>query len=154
MTARGHPTNLQTELDALRLATSSDFAAAAFAGGADRGIRWIGASGSVGERYRLLVEKESAADRGIAGWVVRHGRPFVVCGTESNAEGRRTKYPLLLAEKLTAIAAVPIRDGADVVGALLIGQRTERAYDPADTEMLEREAERRRLSAYAGGPVR
>lgn len=135
-------------LELLRARTSSDFAAVASSGQeADRMVRWICGSGNGNERFLHMKEK---AGTGIAGWVVRHGRPLAVRGTEEDAERRRREYPIMLAEHLLAAVAVPIRRAADIVGVLLIGSRTARDYAHAEVLLLEREAERF-AAACAGG---
>ncbi|TNJ65155.1 GAF domain-containing protein [Paenibacillus hemerocallicola] len=135
-------------LELLRARTSSDFAAVASSGQeADRMVRWICGSGNGNERFLHMKEKAGA---GIAGWVVRHGRPLAIGGTQEDAEQRRREYPIMLAENLLAAVAVPIRSAADIVGVLLIGSRTARDYVPAEVLLLEREADRY-AATCAGG---
>ncbi|TMV48098.1 GAF domain-containing protein [Paenibacillus mesophilus] len=136
-------------LELLRERTLSDFAAVAATGhDADRMIRWICGSGNANERFMHMKEK---AGMGIAGWVVRHGRPLVIRGTEPDAEKRRRDYPIMLAENLLAAAAIPIRSGAAVAGVLLVGSRTARDYTSADLALLEHEGEQGMEAIATGG---
>lgn len=126
-----------TQLELLRARTLSDFAAVASRQEADRVIRWTCGSGNGNERF--LQMKETIGS-GMAGWVMRHGRPFVVRSTEPGAEMMRRSYPIMLAENLYAAAAVPVPGGTDICMALLIGRRTVRDYSAADMQILEQVA--------------
>lgn len=132
--------DLLKQLEQLLARTSSDFAAIAAVGcEADRTIRWLCGSGNGNERFLQMKEKSGA---GIAGWVVRHGRPLAVRSKEPDAERRRRSYPIMLAESLHAAAAAPIRSDTDIVGVLLVGRRTDLDYTLSDMTVLEQEADR------------
>ncbi|MDF2725137.1 MAG: hypothetical protein K0Q59_4812 [Paenibacillus sp.] len=124
------------QLELLRKRTLSDFAAVASRQGDGRCIRWICGSGCGNERYLHIRE---TIGHGIAGIVLRHGRPVVVRGSEPDAERTRRSYPILLAEHLQAAAAVPV--AGDSLGmVLLIGRREPRDYSEDEMLLLEQAA--------------
>ncbi|MBO9605294.1 MAG: GAF domain-containing protein [Paenibacillaceae bacterium] len=137
-------TAIQQQLDRLRAATSSDFAGLAWFVPQEHRIRWLLASGNLGERYRNLALKPG---RGLSGQVIRLGRPVVLddSAPEAEVERLRHEYSILMVEQLHSFLAVPVAADGETRGALLIGSRQPRRFAPSDlpaaTEAAERIAE-------------
>lgn len=127
---------IQLELDALRIETGSDFSALAEVDRMLRRIEWKYVSGHLTDRY---LEMTGRAGRGIDGLVLRHGRSLI---SGVNAPGDPAETPIMAAEYLQSAAAVPVTDGGDIIGVLLVGMRAARTYSPEDVERIYRTAER------------
>jgi nitrogen regulatory protein A len=119
---------IQFELDQLRKVTSSDFSGIAWIDERDNRIRWLYASGNLNERYKKLALKPG---RGLAGMVIKLGRPLVIDAKTLEVEILRMQhdYPIMLVEQLRCFIAVPITIHIETLGVLIIGHRTERFYD-------------------------
>ena len=119
---------VEDQLRRLRAAIGADFAALASVDERDRAARWLYASGNENERYLRMRKKPGV---GVTGFVVRHGRPFVLDDAASaHSTAARVDYPILLAERLRSAAAVPVLGGGRVEGVLLAGYRTARRIGP------------------------
>lgn len=139
-------TRLTRELDDLLPQLPADFAAAACFEPQLRRVSWPIASGSLNGRYSRMTAGPGV---GIAGYVIRHGRPVAVGAPLPDPEALLRRCPLLLAERLQAAIAVPIAgEGNAVCGVLVAGARTKREYGEAELRLLELSA--RRLLAAAG----
>lgn len=134
-------TAIQQQLDRLRAATSSDFAGLAWFVPQEHRIRWLLASGNLGERYRSLALKPG---RGLAGHVIRLGRPVVLdaAAPEAERERLRHEYSIMMVEQLQTFLAVPVEAGGETRGALLIGSRQARRFAPSDLPAAAEAAER------------
>lgn len=131
-------TGVVRELERLREATSSDFSALARIG-PDRDIRWSNASGHLSERYKRLMQRPG---KGLAGTVVKIGRPYVLDESERDRQRLMSESPIMAVERLLAAYAVPIVDGSDVVGVLLVGHRASRTYTPEEKAAIADAARR------------
>lgn len=116
---------IQDELDLLRKMTFSDFSGMAWMELHDHRIRWIFASGNSNLRYKDLALKPG---RGLAGLVIKLGRPVIIESTINNDERIKHEYSIMLVEQLQSAIAVPMTIRNEVRGVLLIGNRTERVY--------------------------
>lgn len=126
-------TTMNGEMDAIKAATFSDIAALAWLEGREQRIRWLHMSGNDNERSKYIAHR---TNQGIAGTVIRTGRPFSIDASPAELSKARKDDPLMLAEKLLSVIAVPIVQHGEVRGVLLAGKRTENAYTGADIDFL------------------
>lgn len=129
MDVRAAEKPLMEELDRLRADLGCDFCALGVLEGEERSLRWIMASGNGNERFRTIMERVGA---GIAGSVVKIGRPMSLQWTDLLAERRIHEYPIMLAESLRSAYAVPIVLEPNASAVLLAGDRRRRIYRPED----------------------
>jgi nitrogen regulatory protein A len=126
---------IQDELDSLCKITSSDFSGIAWIDQHDSRIRWLYASGNSNERFKRLALKSG---RGLAGLVLKLGRPIIIDAGMTDFELSRVQYdyPIMLVEHLHAALAVPIKVHAETRGVLLIGSRSDRYYEENDLHLI------------------
>lgn len=132
---------IQLQLDRLRAATSSDFAGLAWLEQQDNRIRWLFVSGNLGERYKKLALKPG---RGLAGHVIRLGRPVIVDAAMPDEERQRLRheYSIMPVEQLQSLLAVPVAVGDETRGALLIGNREAGSFAEVDLTVTIQTADR------------
>ncbi|CAM4179149.1 GAF domain-containing protein [Paenibacillus macerans] len=122
----------QFKIDQLREQAGYDFAALAFAQTAvnDYVITWQFASGNLNERYKRIVLQSG---KGIAGIVFKTGIPILVTSVREQLNPKELiNYPIVMSEKLTGLAAIPLYLADRVEGVLLIGCRGGQTM-PQDT---------------------
>jgi nitrogen regulatory protein A len=126
---------IQDELDSLCKITTSDFSGLAWIDQHDSRIRWLYASGNSNERFKRLALKSG---RGLAGLVLKLGRPIIVDAGMTELELSRVQYdyPIMLVEHLLAAIAVPITIHDETRGVLLIGNRSDRYYEENDLHLI------------------
>jgi nitrogen regulatory protein A len=126
---------IQDELDSLCKITTSDFSGLAWIDQHDSRIRWLYASGNSNERFKRLALKSG---RGLAGLVLKLGRPIIIDAGMTELELSRVQYdyPIMLVEHLLAAIAVPITVLGETRGVLLIGNRSERYYEENDLNLI------------------
>jgi nitrogen regulatory protein A len=119
---------IQDELDSLRNQTASDFSGLAWMDQHDNRIRWFYVSGNSNERFKRLALKPG---RGLAGIVLRLGRPLIIDSRLPNLErtNLQHEYSIMLVEDLLAAIAFPIKIQDETRGVLLIGDRSDRYYE-------------------------
>jgi|SRR5690625_751739 len=80
------------------------------------------ASGNISNRYvRIVLQKRI----GLAGLVFKTGRPhYIVNADKEVTPENMSQYPIILAEGLKSLGAVPLFHDHNVVGAVLAGFRT------------------------------
>jgi nitrogen regulatory protein A len=132
---------IQEELDSLCKITTSDFSGLAWIDQHDSRIRWLYTSGNSNERYKRLALKPG---RGLAGLVLKLGRPIIIDAGMNDLEQSRVQYdyPIMLVEHLHAAIAVPITVHDETRGVLLIGNRSERYYEENDLHLISNLIER------------
>jgi nitrogen regulatory protein A len=126
---------IQDELDSLCKITASDFSGLAWIDQHDSRIRWLYASGNSSERFKRLALKPG---RGLAGLVLKLGRPIIIDAGMTDLELSHVQYdyPIMLVEHLLAAIAVPITVLDETRGVLLIGNRSERYYEENDLHLI------------------
>jgi nitrogen regulatory protein A len=129
---------IETHLNQIRNLTSSDFAGLAWTDRNDYIIRWKFASGNRNERYKRIILRPG---RGIAGQVIRSGRPMRLDSFTIQSGDDAREYPIFLAENLKSAAAAPVVINSKVKGVLLIGTRMPRSYTDEETELVVNIAE-------------
>lgn len=130
---------IQYQLDQLRETTSSEFAGMAWIEHDENRIRWIYVSGNKNVRYKQFALKPG---HGLAGLVIRLGRPVKIHPTLVHFELVKHDYPIMSVEQLQSAIAVPITIQGETKGVLLVGNRVERIYQPDDLTMLSTAADR------------
>ena len=130
---------IQDELELLRKITLSDFSGVAWMDRHDHRIRWLFASGNNSLRYRDLALKPG---RGLAGLVIKLGRPVIIDSTMANYDRIKHDYSIMMVEHLQSAAAVPLAIQNEVHGVLLIGSRTMRIYHKNDVMAVTSVADR------------
>lgn len=130
--------DIEASLSELRRLTATDFAALAWADDTEQAIRWKYASGSRNERYKRIILR---LGKGIAGKVMRSGRPMVVETFSPQSGDDPREYPILLAENLKSIIGVPVIIENRVKGVLLVGCRAPRKFDNDNVELVLNVAE-------------
>lgn len=130
---------IEAHLCALRQETSTDFAALAWSDSEEQTIRWKFASGNRNQRYKKIVLRQGM---GIAGYVIRTGRPTILSSFSPKSVDDPREYPILLAEGLQSVVAVPVTVQGRVRGVLLVGCREARTYDDQTVLQVSESAER------------
>lgn len=118
-------------LKRFRMALNMEYAAFAKVDERDNQIRYECVTGNNTNRHIQMVKRPG---NGIAGLVVRHGRPVIIDGTHPDLAKAKMQYPIMLAEKLEAVLAVPIYRKDTVAGALLGAVRHARVFAPDEVE--------------------
>jgi len=132
---------IQNELDSLCKMTDSDFSGLAWMDPDDSRIRWPYASGNSNERFKRLALKPG---RGLAGLVLKLGRPVLIDRNMSDSERMRLHhdYSIMMVEDLHSAIAVPLKLQDEIHGVLLIGNRSERSYEDHDLHLISSTIER------------
>ncbi|MGO4888053.1 GAF domain-containing protein [Anaerobacillus sp. MEB173] len=126
-------TEFETTLTSLRNQTSSDFSALASFDKVKREIRWIFVSGNKNERYKKMMLKPGV---GIAGKVIRFGHTIVIDKNVPDLDNQRLNSPIMLAEELCSVVAVPVMVNNKISAVLLVGHRSDREYTENDIDIL------------------
>ncbi len=113
----------------IRELTASDFSGLAWIVYPENRIRWLHVSGNLNLRYSQLALKPG---RGLAGQVIRQGRPLIVNSTMEDYEQMKHEYPIMSVENLRSVMALPVLLRQDTDGVLLAGRRTPHAYRGED----------------------
>jgi nitrogen regulatory protein A len=119
----------QREMDKLRTRFHFDFVSMALVQPAeDRFVlTWQYASGNINERYKRIVLHSG---KGIAGMVFKTGKPMLIPNVNADIESRDLyNYPIIVAEQLKSLGAIPLWEGTRVMGVLLVGYRKENMLD-------------------------
>lgn len=123
--------DIEASLSDLRRLTATDFAAIAWLD--NELIRWKYASGNRNDRYKRIVLRFG---KGIAGKVMSSGRPMILDSFTPKSGDDPREYPILLAEGLKSIVAVPITTNERVKGVLLVGCREDRQFEEDVVELV------------------
>jgi len=124
--------NYQKEIDNLRTRFGLDFVSVALVQPAeDRFVlTWQFASGNINNRYKRIVLQSG---KGIAGVVFKTGKPLLIKSVDKDIGNRDLfNYPIIVAERLQSLGALPLWSYNRVMGVLLIGFRQENSL----TEVL------------------
>ncbi|MFC4597624.1 GAF domain-containing protein [Cohnella hongkongensis] len=122
-------TRIQGVLDEIREVLASDLTALAVIDRRERSARWRWASGNLNERYSYITV---GYGQGIEGEVIKVGRGLAW----DNGSDKKRADSILLTEQLQSAYAVPIVAERDIVGILLAGNRTKRAYSSPEKEAV------------------
>ncbi|MDR1082502.1 MAG: histidine kinase, partial [Coriobacteriales bacterium] len=120
--------DFQGVIDGLRAEFGFDFIALSLIAATEQPVlTWQYASGNLNNRYKRIV---LASGRGIAGIIYKTGRALLLADVnrEIPADEMR-EYPIIIAEGLGSLAAVPLWKGDDIRGILLAGFRYVNGVD-------------------------
>ncbi|WP_033403800.1 GAF domain-containing protein [Paenibacillus fonticola] len=121
----------QLAIDSLRERFLFDFVSIALVqSAADQFVlTWQYASGNLNQRYKRIVLHSG---KGIAGIVFKTGKPMLIQNIESELDpGDLFNYPIVVAEQLKTVCAVPLWKESRVAGVLLVGFRAGGRLTPA-----------------------
>ncbi len=101
----------------------------------DAGRQFLHLSAQVGLPPALLdVVKTIPVGKGIAGQTVARGEPVTMCNLQTDSSG--VARPNARQTGVGGTLCVPIRNDAEILGALGIGTRREYLYTPEETQLL------------------
>lgn len=84
-------------------------------------LTWQFASGNLNNRYKRIV---LLSGKGVAGIVYKTGKPMFIQNVQAEIPKEDwIKYPIVVAEKLQSLGAVPLWSNNRVLGVLLVGFR-------------------------------
>ncbi|WP_164931406.1 cofactor assembly of complex C subunit B [Longirhabdus pacifica] len=129
--------DIMSHLDSLRNLTATDFCSLALMDDQNI-IRWRYVSGNRNDRYKRIALR---LGRGIAGQVIRSGRPMYLDSFKMKAGDDPKEYPILLAENLKSVLAAPVTINHKVQGVLMIGYRYPATYTDQQLLLVEDVAE-------------
>lgn len=128
-------TTIQNKIENIRKRCEFDFIKLAFFQGRemDRNIKPVYASGNRSMRYMRIVLQTR---KGLAGQVLKTGRPaFVINVDEEIKQTDFHQYPIIMAEGLKSLGALPLFEESKVIGVILAGFRTK---NKMTNELIER----------------
>lgn len=103
-------------------------------------IRWRFVAGNQNQRFRKIILRRGF---GIAGLVLRTGKPFLSNELSKFAYSSEMYTPIAAAESLQSAAAVPLKSNLGIVnGVLLVGFRNNKKIHPSVYEKLSHLMER------------
>ncbi|KKO52156.1 GAF domain-containing protein [Paenibacillus sp. DMB20] len=86
-------------------------------------LTWQYASGNLNERYKRIVLHSG---KGVAGRVFKTGKPVLIQNVAEELDPSDLfNYPIIAAEQLLSVGAVPLWKDSRVAGVLLAGYRQE-----------------------------
>lgn len=86
-------------------------------------LTWMFATGSKNTDYRKIVLEPG---KGVAGGVYSSGRPMVIQNTMGELSPRQqVDHPIIIAEELVSLLAIPLWKGARVAGVLMMAFRVK-----------------------------
>lgn len=102
-----------------------DFVALGFAAFLGAPLKWVYSAGATSERHRRIV---LAPGHGIGGIVLKTGKPMVFTDIDNELDPREySSYPIVFAEDLRSLCALPVQKEGRVIGVLLCAFRTQNA---------------------------
>lgn len=140
----------QAEIEKLRDRFQFDFVSLALVQPAeDRFVlTWQYASGNMNDRYKRIVLHSG---KGIAGIVFKTGKPMLIQNVNTDIESRDLfNYPIIVAEQLKSLGAIPLWEAARVQGVLLVGYRAENRLTQAAFDQFQ-EGLGREFGAFHAG---
>ncbi|GAK41392.1 hypothetical protein TCA2_3883 [Paenibacillus sp. TCA20] len=124
-------------LNRLHQNLTSDFTAIVLLTEPEGKLRVISSLGRRSERTSKLAFRPS---QGIAQHVFKYGRKYMIDGSSLDLSGLRQACPLLLAERLKSIIAVPILHNKLPVGLIITGHRSNYTFTDTDIKRAQNEA--------------
>lgn len=136
---------LTSKLHVIMTELHADFSAIAFYDPINLEFRWRLAVGSLNNRYTSIVVRSG---KGIAGRTLKTKREFIITNFPEELQDEAIEFPILIVEELKSAVAVPLlQQHQQMIGVLLIGQRSCRKFEPFEIERIKVVAEEM-LSAY------
>lgn len=125
---------LTSKLQSLVSKLNADFSAIAFYDPINLEFRWRLAVGSLNNRYTSIVVRSG---KGIAGRTLKTKREFIITNFPEELQDEALEFPILIVEELKSAVAVPLLLQSQMIGVLLIGQRTCRRFDTVEIESIK-----------------
>lgn len=98
-------------------------------------LTWQYASGNINDRYKRIV---LYSGRGLAGIVFKTGKPELIKSVSSELNAQELfNYPIVVAERLKSLAALPLWSNQRVTGVLLVGFRQDHRMTEDMITMLQ-----------------
>lgn len=113
---------------------NADFSALAFYDPINLEFRWRLAVGSLNNRYTSIVVRSG---KGIAGRTLKTKREFIITNFPEELQDEALEFPILIIEELKSAVAVPLLLQTQMVGVLLLGQRTCRQFNTDEVECIK-----------------
>jgi nitrogen regulatory protein A len=117
----------------------ADFAGIAFQAKKSQKIGWQYAAGNRNEKFRRM---EVRYGKGVAGRVIATGRPVEISSFPDHIEGKAVDYPIMLAEHMVCVWAMPVYIEGLPKGAFLIGRRTSQPFSVNEHIIVQNAAEK------------
>jgi len=111
-----------------------DFVGVAIFQEALKELQWKYAVGNRNTKYEFITVRYG---KGIAGSVMRTGRPMSIANFPFDIIGKPTDYPIMLAEKLVSAMATPIKSQEIAWGVLLVGNRNRTTFTSEQLLLLQ-----------------
>ena len=134
MVVKKNFTDYQLAIDQLRQQFDFDFVALNIVNTIDDSpiLKWQYAAGNLNNRYQRVVLHPG---KGIAGTVFKTGKPMLVKNVDEEIpKSELFCYPIILAENLKSIYAVPLWENHRVVGVLLVAFRKQNSFTDTSFE--------------------
>ncbi|HHY72109.1 MAG TPA: GAF domain-containing protein [Bacillus bacterium] len=125
---------LNSKLQSLVTELNADFSAIAFYDPINLEFRWRLAVGSLNNRYTSIVVRSG---KGIAGRTLKTKREFIITNFPEELQDEALEFPIFIIEELKSAVAVPLLIQSQMIGVLLIGQRTSRKFDASDVASIK-----------------
>ncbi|BCJ86885.1 GAF domain-containing protein [Effusibacillus dendaii] len=125
--------DVEASLSTIRRLTDTDFAALAWTDEKNQTVHWRHASGNRNDRFKRIVMRPN---KGVAGSVIRSGRPLILKSFTPKSGDDPQDYSILLAENLKSAIIVPLTINERVKGVLLVGCRHLRTFDEQSIELV------------------
>ncbi|PLR78073.1 hypothetical protein CU633_07380 [Bacillus sp. V3-13] len=126
---------LTLQLESLISGLGVDFSAIAFYDPINLEFRWRLAIGSLNNRYTSIVVRSG---KGICGRALKTRREVIITHFPEELQDEFLEFPILIVEDLKSAAAVPLFFQTQLIGVLLIGQRTCRQFDFTEIEYMKK----------------
>lgn len=123
--------------DDLKGTLACDFAGIALQNSNGTEIRWPFVSGNTNEKYKHITVR---FEKGIAGKVIASGNTISILSFPENIIGKSTDYPIMLAEKLVSVVAVPLKQNEVAKGVLMAGFRKPHPFSHQELIKVQRTA--------------
>lgn len=117
---------------------NADFSAIAFYDPINLEFRWRLAIGSLNQRYTSIVVRSG---KGIAGRTLKTKREFIITRFPEELQDEAIEFPILIIEELKSAVAVPLLLQNQMIGVLMIGQRSYREFGPNEVSRIKEIAE-------------
>lgn len=125
---------LTSKLQTIASELHADFSALAFYDPINLEFRWRLAVGSLNNRYTSIVVRSG---KGIAGRTLKTKREFIITNFPEELQDEALEFPILIIEELKSAIAVPLLLQSQMIGVLLIGQRTCRTFAAGEIESIK-----------------
>jgi len=131
--------NYEQEIERLKELFGFDFVGVALVQSPERRfeLRWVYVTGNRSERYRPI---KLQSGKGIVGIVFKTGKPkYVKDADDEWSAGDLFNYPIVSAEGLKSLGAIPLYQDNRVKGVMLVGYRSRGQLTEEQFEQFQQE---------------